>query len=293
MKTIVLAILAGVTLGSAHALAATEAEAAAAFAKRDYTAATVEQVRTAARIYGELAAVAGGPLEKARLLAAKSRALNVIGDSAKSSGDDKRDREERKAQYLEAADAAGEGLQLVGISDVTKASSAQLRTLPDAQRSLMAEVLLWRAQALHNWATTDQPGFGGITVSWVAKWFEIRGALLLIRRIGKQAHRNYAADRLLGIGLGKTPRLLGGDSWKGYLHAMNAMQMTLVKNKVYSRDGAINLAFADALVEREEEGKALAILRAFVAAPVEEFDPADLPEVRRFKAEAARWINDF
>ena len=259
-------------------------QAAASYAKRDYSNSGANSAKEAADLYGKAAAASTTASDKAKNLVGQSESFYFVGDATADNGV----KIDMFNKGMAAGDAAAKAL---GISDIASVSNDQVLAakgkLSDADQNTLAEALYQRGANLGQWGQAN-----GVVQS-LGKWGELRRNMEIIQVMGKTSTHDYGAFRILGRGYFKIPGLLGGDMTKATDYMSKAVKNTLVPGKKYSRNGYNNTYYAEILNENGDTDAAKSLLQAFIAADPSQIDANSIPELKKAQQDAKDLLKSF
>jgi hypothetical protein len=260
-----------------------ETQAAKAYDARDFTQAGRQSATEASNLFGTLAQQATEPAKKADYLIRQAGAYFFMGDSTQ-------DNNEKITVFLNGLTSAGAGLKLLGISDVTAVSDADVQNLlklPKEQLQMVAEGLYVRGINLGQWGQAN-----GVIQS-LGKWPELRTTMELMVKIGFKSLHEYGPYRTLGRGYFKIPALLGGDEAKAAKYLSTAVQGSLAPGQVFSVNGYNNLYYVELLKDQGQDAQGKKILQDYVKADPKTLLPGFEAETREAQRLAAEMLKNW
>lgn len=252
-------------------------QANSSYSSRDYDAAGVQAAKQAGDLYGQAVAQASDATVRAKALVGQSMAIYFVADASNSN-------DVKKELHLKGMELADQAAEVMGLSDVAKASDQDVQRLKGSlsaeQMRVLGDALYYRGINLGQWGAAN-----GVVDS-LNRWPELRDNMQLLVNLGLREMHGFGAFRVLGRGYYKIPTLLGGSMKRAEQYLSAALKGTLASGQTFSTNGYNNIYLADVLRENGRAAEAKAILEGFVAADVKTLDPESVPENRRSQKEA-------
>ena len=260
-----------------------EAQAAKAYGARDYTQAGRQSATKSVRLFGDLVQQTADPIKKAEYMIRQAGAYFFLGDATQ-------DNAEKITQFSNGLTLAGNGVKILGVSDVNAVSDVDVQNIlkkPKEQIQMLAEGLYVRGINLGQWGQAN-----GVLQS-LDKWPELRSTMELIVKIGAKSVHEYGAYRTLGRGYFKIPALLGGDSSKAAKYLQTAVQGSLAPGQVYSVNGYNNLFYVELLKDQGQDAQGKKILQDFGNANPATILPGFEAETREAQRQAIEMLKNW
>jgi hypothetical protein len=272
---------------SLHSFANEKAElAAAAYAKRDFTADGVKKAQEATTLYAEAVAAETDPVMQLTLMQELATAHYFLG-TAMSNKDD------RKVQHQVAMDLNDQVMIRLGVQPdlAPELTDAQINSISNnlsaREELLLADAMYSKGINLAQWGNLN-----GIASS-IGELPVVLGLMERVEMLGYADIHEYGPYRTIGRIKFMLPAILGGDLVDSERYLKDAFRKTLVEGQRYSLNAYNNIYLAETLYKKGKETQAIRLLEMFVAADPSTLKANHEPENAEALKTAEALLNDW